>query len=44
MKGKIVRITMESIKLRFIQLVLSLQSKISIKVTDDSSHNCRNPK
>ena len=44
MKGKIVRIKMESIKLRFIQLVLSLYSKILIKVTGDSSHNRRNPK
>ena len=44
MKGKIISIKMQSIKLRFIQLVLSLHSKILMKVTGDSSHNCRNPK
>ena len=44
MKGKIVRIKMKSIKLRFIQLVPSLHSKIYMQVIGDSSQNCRNPK
>ena len=45
MKGKLVRINVESIYLRFIQMVLKLHSqKIYIKVTGDSCHNCRNPK
>ena len=41
MKGKIGSIKMESIKLRHV--VLSLHSKIYMKVAGDSSHNFRYP-